>query len=148
MRLDVPPNGPPATLSEPGEAMRPELSSAHRDRLVASALARRECLILAAVLTWGSHRAVAGSPDPPDFGRDVLPILPDHVRNFLDCVKSRQDPIEPVEVGHRTATLCHLGNIAMRLKRTIKWDPDKEQIVGDDEATGLLSRPLREPWHI
>jgi predicted dehydrogenase len=74
--------------------------------------------------------------------------LPDHVRNFLDCVKSRQDPIEPVEVGHRTATVCHLGNIAMRLKRTIKWDPDEEQIIGDDEATGLLSRPLREPWHI
>jgi predicted dehydrogenase len=71
-----------------------------------------------------------------------------HVRNFLDCVKSRQDPIEPVEAGHRTATVCHLGNIAMRLKRTIKWDPDKEQVVGDDEAARLLSHPLREPWHM
>jgi predicted dehydrogenase len=74
--------------------------------------------------------------------------LPDHVRNFLDCVKSRRDPIEPVESGHRTATVCHLGNIAMQLRRTIKWDPDREQIIGDEEASRLLSRPLREPWHL
>jgi hypothetical protein len=69
-----------------------------------------------------------------------------HVRNFLDAVKSRQDPIEPVEVGHRTATLCHLGNIAMKLGRKIQWDPDAEQILGDDEASAMLTRPMREPW--
>jgi predicted dehydrogenase len=72
--------------------------------------------------------------------------LPDHVRNFLDSVKSRQEPIEPVEVGHRTASLCHLGNIAMLLKRKIRWDPDQEQILGDDEASRLLDRPMRAPW--
>ncbi|HWC90201.1 MAG TPA: Gfo/Idh/MocA family oxidoreductase [Pirellulales bacterium] len=69
--------------------------------------------------------------------------LPDHVRNFLASVKSRQDPIEPVEVGHRTASICHLGNIAMQLKRKIRWDPEAEQIVGDDEANRMLSRPAR-----
>ena len=53
--------------------------------------------------------------------------LPDHVRNFLDCIKSRQDPIAPVEVGHRSVSVCHLGNIAMRLKRKIRWDPDKRR---------------------
>jgi predicted dehydrogenase len=74
--------------------------------------------------------------------------LPDHVRNFLDCVKSRQDPIEPVEVGHRTASICHLGNIAMRLRRKVRWDPDAEKILGDDEASALLTRPLRAPWHL
>lgn len=74
--------------------------------------------------------------------------IPDHVRNFLDSVKSRRDPIEPVEVGHRTATICHLGNIAMRLKRKIRWDPDRERIMGDEEAAGLLSRPIRDPWHL
>jgi len=74
--------------------------------------------------------------------------IPDHVRNFIDSVKSRKDPIEPVEVGHRTATVCHLGNIAMRLKRKIRWDPDQEQILGDDEAQALLSRPMRAPWHL
>jgi predicted dehydrogenase len=71
-----------------------------------------------------------------------------HVRNFLNAVKSRQDPIEPVEVGHRTATLCHLGNIAMKLRRKIQWDPEAEKIVGDDEATAMLTRPMREPWTI
>jgi predicted dehydrogenase len=75
-----------------------------------------------------------------------LYVSENHYRNFLDCVKSRQDPIEPVETGHRTSMLCHLGNIAMRLKRKIKFDPQTERIVGDDEAAGMLSRPLRAPW--
>ena len=70
----------------------------------------------------------------------------DHARNFLDCVKSRRDPVEPVDAGHRTASLCHLANIAMRLRRKIRWDPQQEQIPGDDEARGMLSRPIRGPW--
>ena len=56
--------------------------------------------------------------------------IPDHVRNFLDCIKSRQDPVAPVEIGHRSATVCHLGNIAMQLKRKLRWDPVKEEFVG------------------
>jgi predicted dehydrogenase len=71
-----------------------------------------------------------------------------HVRNFLDAVKSRHDPIVPVEIGHRSASICHLGNIAMKLKRKIKWDPETEKIVGDDEAAAMLNRPKREPWTI
>lgn len=74
--------------------------------------------------------------------------IPDHARNFLDAVKSRKDPIEPVEIGHRTAMLCHLGNIAMRLKRKIRFDPEKGQIVGDEEANRMLGRPMRAPWHL
>jgi predicted dehydrogenase len=70
----------------------------------------------------------------------------DHARNFLDCVRSRQDPVEPVEAGHRTASLCHLANIAMRLRRKIRWDPHTEQIVNDEEADKMLSRPIRAPW--
>jgi predicted dehydrogenase len=69
-----------------------------------------------------------------------------HYRNFLDCVKSRKEPASPVEVGHRTASLCHLGNIAMQLRRKLRWDPEKEQFVGDDEANQMLSRPKRAPW--
>jgi len=72
--------------------------------------------------------------------------IPDHVRNFLDCVRSRQDPIGLVEIGHRTASICHLGNIAMMLKRKVQWDPEKEQFVNDDEANGMLDRPMRAPW--
>jgi len=71
-----------------------------------------------------------------------------HVRNFLDCVKSRNDPIEPVEAGHRTASLCHLGNIAMKLRRKIRWDPKQEQILDDNEAGRMLGRAMRAPWII
>ena len=70
----------------------------------------------------------------------------DHARNFLDCIRSRRDPVEPVEAGHRTASLCHLANIAMRLRRKIRWDPHAEQIVNDEEADKMLSRPIRAPW--
>ena len=74
--------------------------------------------------------------------------IPDHSRNFLDCVKSRKNPTACVEVGHQTANFCHLGNIAMRLKRKIRWDPEKQEILGDDEAAGMLSRPMRAPWSL
>lgn len=70
----------------------------------------------------------------------------DHVRNFIACVKSREDPVEYVEAGHRTASLCHLGNIAMKLGRKIRWDPQQEQVLDDGQASAMLSRPLRDPW--
>lgn len=76
-----------------------------------------------------------------------LYVSENHYRNFLDAVKSRKDGVEPVEVAHRTSMLCHLGNIAMLLKRKFKFDPQTEQIVGDDEANKMFSRPLRAPWH-
>ena len=69
--------------------------------------------------------------------------MPDHVRNFLDCIKSRQDPVAPVEIGHRSATVCHLGNIAMQLRRKLRWDPVQESFVDDDQANQMLLRPLR-----
>ncbi|MCZ2073441.1 MAG: Gfo/Idh/MocA family oxidoreductase [Bryobacteraceae bacterium] len=69
-----------------------------------------------------------------------------HVRNFLDCVKSRQKPIADVEEGHRTATTCHLANISLRTGRKIRWDPIREQITGDGDASAMLERPYREPW--
>jgi predicted dehydrogenase len=72
----------------------------------------------------------------------------DHKRNFLDCIKSGRYPIAPVEVGHRSASVCHLANIAMKLGRKLRWDPDEEHFVGDDQANRLLSKPLRAPWHI
>lgn len=77
-----------------------------------------------------------------------LPVSDNHYRNFLDAVKSREDPIEPVEVGHRTASICHAGNVAMRLKRKVKWDPQHEVFLDDDEANAMLRRPYREPWEI
>src|SRR6202007_227365 len=64
----------------------------------------------------------------------------DHFRNFIDCVLSRGPTAAPVEVAHRSITICHLGNIAMRLGRErLRWDPRTEQIIGDDEANAMLS---------
>ena len=71
----------------------------------------------------------------------------DHVRNFIDSVKSRRDPIEPVETGHSTASLCILGNIAQLLKRKFTWDPATERSP-DDEVNKMLSRPMRAPWKL
>ncbi|MFO0909400.1 MAG: Gfo/Idh/MocA family oxidoreductase [Isosphaeraceae bacterium] len=72
----------------------------------------------------------------------------DHHQNFLDCIKSRKRPIADVEIGHRSATVCHLGNIALRLGRRIQWDPSAEQILGDSEAAAMLVRPYRSPYVI
>jgi hypothetical protein len=71
-----------------------------------------------------------------------------HHRNFLDCVKSRQPTITPVEVAHRSAVPGHLGLIAMLVGRKLKWDPVKEVILGDAEASKLLSRAYRPPWKL
>jgi predicted dehydrogenase len=77
-----------------------------------------------------------------------LPVSEGHYRNFVDAVKSREDPIEPVEIGHRTATICHLGNLAMRLRRKIAWDPAAQCCPKDDEANAMLDRPHRSPWEL
>ena len=70
----------------------------------------------------------------------------DHFRNFIDCVISRGPTAAPVEVAHRSITICHLGNIAMRLKREkLRWDPRTEQIVGDDEAARCSAAPTGGP---
>jgi predicted dehydrogenase len=73
----------------------------------------------------------------------------DHMRNFLDCVKSRSEPAAPVEVGHHSAAICHLGNIAMMLKAKLRWDPEAERFVGPnaDAANRLRQRVSRQPWN-
>ena len=69
-----------------------------------------------------------------------------HVRNFLDCVKSREKPNADIEEGHRSATMCHLGNIATRLGRSLSWDAQAERIRGDAAANRWLRRRYRAPW--
>ncbi|PYT29093.1 MAG: hypothetical protein DMG57_12825 [Acidobacteria bacterium] len=69
-----------------------------------------------------------------------------HVRNFLDCIKSRQRPIADVEQGHQVSTACHLANISLRTGRKIRWNPETEEIIGDREASKWLERPYRKPW--
>ncbi len=72
----------------------------------------------------------------------------DHHRNFLDCIKSRGRTAAPVEIGHRSVSICHLGNIAMKLQRKLQWDPTAERFTDCDEANQMLSRPMRSPWHL
>jgi predicted dehydrogenase len=69
-----------------------------------------------------------------------------HVRHFLDCVKSRRPPISDLESGHRAATVSHLANLSLRLGRKIRWDAQREEIIGDAEAGRFLVRPYRPPW--
>jgi hypothetical protein len=70
----------------------------------------------------------------------------DHMRNFIDCVKSRKPTITPVETAHHSAIPGHLGLISMLVGRKIKWDVAKEVILGDKEASKLLTRDYRAPW--
>jgi len=80
-------------------------------------------------------------------GPDELhfPLKPEK-RDFLDAVKTRGPTLEDAEVGHRTASLGHLGQIAIQLGRKLKWDPDRERFVGDDEANGMLALPPARDW--
>lgn len=71
-----------------------------------------------------------------------------HHQDWLDCIKSRKDPISPVESGHRSATLCHLGNIATLVGRKIRWDPVKERILDDAEASQRTGKAYRAPWKL
>jgi predicted dehydrogenase len=96
----------------------------------------------------GPHEIHLPVSNPEQKENNYKRYLPDHVANFIASVKSRKDPILPVEVAHRMTSICHLGNITMRLNRKLKWDPAKEQFLGDDEANRLVSRPMRAPWHL
>jgi len=71
-----------------------------------------------------------------------------HVRNFIDCVKSRKETVCPVEMAIRCDTIAHMTNVAAQTKRVITWDPKTEQIVGDAEAAKMITRPYREEWRI
>ena len=75
-----------------------------------------------------------------------LTVSDNHMRNFFDSVRSRQQPICDAEIGHRSVSVCHLGVIAMRLGRKLQWDPAKEQFVSDADANRWLSREMRKPW--
>ena len=72
----------------------------------------------------------------------------DHKQDFLDCIKSRKDPIASAEIGHRSSTVCHLGNIAMLLGRKVKWDPKKERFINDSAADSMIARSMRSPWKL
>jgi predicted dehydrogenase len=94
-----------------------------------------------------SDKKLLDEPLPKDAVR--LYKSDDHMRNFLDCVRSRETPICDVEVGFRSVTVCHIGNISLRLGgRTLRWDPVKERFQGDALADEMLARKMRAPWKL
>ena len=95
---------------------------------------------------------IVESATAPKLGDDLIKTrlyeTPGHHRNFLDCVKSRKPTVTPVETAHRSATPGHLALISFLVNRPIKWDPVKEEIVGDAEASKLLTREYRGNWKL
>jgi predicted dehydrogenase len=83
---------------------------------------------------------------PPRTGK--LDAIVNHMGNFFDCIKDRKTPLSDVVSQHRSASVCHLANISMRLNRKVKWDPVREEFLGDEEANRWLSRPQRAPYQI
>jgi hypothetical protein len=71
-----------------------------------------------------------------------------HLQNWFDCIKSRQKPVADVEIGHRSSTVCHLGNIARWAGRRLRWDPVKEVFPDDEEANAYLDRTRRKPYEL
>ncbi|HQH52113.1 MAG TPA: gfo/Idh/MocA family oxidoreductase, partial [Candidatus Hydrogenedentes bacterium] len=78
------------------------------------------------------------SPDP----------RPAHVRNFLDCMKTRKDPVEHLELGHYVSTVAHLGNLALRSGSEIHWDAENERVKDNREANRLVECDYRKPWKL
>ncbi len=72
----------------------------------------------------------------------------DHRQNFLDCVRTRQEPIAPARVSHRSIMVAHLGLTAIKMGQKLYWDPEKEQYVNNPEANRYLSRAMRSPWKL
>ena len=90
-----------------------------------------------------------GLKDAPIGSDDVkLYQSPGHQRDWLAAIRTRTKPICDVEVGHRSASVCHIGNIAYQLGRTLHWDPVREEFANDPEANQLMQRPMRAPWRL
>jgi len=71
-----------------------------------------------------------------------------HMQNWLDCIRSRKQPVADVEIGHRSITVCHLANITRAVGRPLRWDPAREQFIGDEQANRYLDRPRRKEFEL
>jgi predicted dehydrogenase len=93
---------------------------------------------------WSTPEAIVKEP-LKDGGWRADPST-NHRRNWVECIKAKKEPICPAEVGHRSASVCLLGNIGYWLRRPLTWDPSRERFANDDEANALLDPPMRAPW--
>jgi hypothetical protein len=92
-----------------------------------------------------SLREVKIKPDETDLSAGATGS---HYNNFIQCVRSRKDPIAPVEAGHQASYLGMIAEISIKLGRKLRWDPRAERFAGDQQANRLLSAPMRSPWHL
>jgi len=104
-------------------------------------------------MVWVNRGAIESKPDHliySDIADNEIHLYKseNHFRNFIDCVLSRKQPVSPIEETHRSITIAHLGNIALKLGRDLKWDPAAERFVNDAEAGRMLARPMRAPWSL
>ena len=90
--------------------------------------------------------------NPPEIGEEITKQATgtdqNHVQNWVDCIKSRARPAADVAIGHRSITVCHLGNIARWTGRKLRWDPVKEVFPDDAEANQYLDRVRRKPYEL
>lgn len=90
---------------------------------------------------------IKDAPTPADRS-EYDSIAEGHLQNWVDCIRSRQQPVAHAEVGHRTQVICHQVNICRELGRRLKWDPVAEEFAGDDQANALRSRPRRKGYEL
>ena len=75
-------------------------------------------------------------------------LMKPHIRNFLDCVRSRQETVTGPEVAQASHNIAHVANLCLRLERPLRWNPESESFTGDDEANRMRARSMRVPWRI
>lgn len=95
-------------------------------------------------ITAGPKSVLEGR-DVPKYGWNVMAP---HIRNFLDCMRTRKPTVSPPEIAQRAHTIAHCANLSIRLGRKLHWDPEVELSLGDDEANNMLARSMRAPWRI
>jgi len=106
-----------------------------------------------AAIGVGNRGALYASPkslQTAQIREDEKPVIrsSSQGRDFVECMRSRRPTINPLESAIRSDTISHLSDIAIRLGRPVRWDPEKERIIGDGEAAKRLDRPMRRPWVI
>ncbi|HLR31154.1 MAG TPA: Gfo/Idh/MocA family oxidoreductase [Fodinibius sp.] len=103
--------------------------------------------------TSEANRKILNASDPRMLASEIkdeeihlYPITNEHHGNWLDCIRSRKQPMSPIEVGHHICTLCLISHIAMKIPGRLGWDPEKEQFTNSDRANSMLSRSQRKPY--
>jgi predicted dehydrogenase len=103
-------------------------------------------------VSQGENAKALEASDPAIIGSKIhenerhLYVSEEQHGNWLDCIKTRKDPVSPVETGHRACTVCLITHISMKLGRRLEWDPGTEKFINDEEANDMLSRPQRAPY--